>query len=264
MQKVIFSAVSDFYKTRTGIACMERIQQQVKAFWPDVRDQKVLGIGYAGPGLCAWNERNASDSVSAVAARYAHKAAGSGAPWVHTLVAEPRSLPFQEKSFDRIILMHGFEKKSRAVSVLRAASDVLRDDGRMLLIFPDTFAGRFRLKKTPFMNDSAFSSYTLRRLLALSALKEERKEKIFFLSARHECLNKRFGYVADIAGRMFVPGLGGLCFAEVTKNVDSPLILPSSVWQRRWRRYMVQRPAFLTSFVRRRFLYNHSGNRFSD
>ena len=253
MQNVTFSALSDFYATGTGQRCMSLLHRQVRVFWPDLTaGQKVLGVGYASPCLRAWPGLQ-MNPVSVVLPHYdSVKRGGAGLrdSMVHTLVGEAGVLPFQSESFDRVVLMHAFQTQRQAVRLLREAAQVLRDDGRMILIFPAALTGRSRLKHTPFARELAFSSYTIKRLLDLACLKAERQEKMFFLPLTWECKNAHINFVSDIAGKMFVPGLGSLCVIEVVKNINASLTLPLPVWQRRWRRYISHRPAFLRSFIR--------------
>ena len=39
----------DFYETQLGQMARRMIRRGVRALWPDVRGQRVLGLGYATP-----------------------------------------------------------------------------------------------------------------------------------------------------------------------------------------------------------------------
>ena len=41
----------DFYETQLGQMARRMIRRGVRALWPDVRGQRVLGLGYATPYL---------------------------------------------------------------------------------------------------------------------------------------------------------------------------------------------------------------------
>ena len=41
----------DFYQSALGQMARQLIRVRLRAIWPDVRDQKLLGIGYATPYL---------------------------------------------------------------------------------------------------------------------------------------------------------------------------------------------------------------------
>jgi hypothetical protein len=41
----------DFYETRLGQVTRHMIRRGVRTLWPDVRGQRVLGLGYATPYL---------------------------------------------------------------------------------------------------------------------------------------------------------------------------------------------------------------------
>ena len=45
-----------FYASARGAAAIAVLRERMAAFWPDLRGQCVLGLGYAEPYLPLWQE----------------------------------------------------------------------------------------------------------------------------------------------------------------------------------------------------------------
>ncbi|MFT9206134.1 class I SAM-dependent methyltransferase [Acetobacter orientalis] len=236
MSDVMPTTVPDFYQTQAGAYCAALLRERLQWFWPEMKHQKVLGLGYAAPCLGAWQSRGAL-CFTALLPECVGAVGGTafGGP-ERAVVAEAAHLPFQDEVFDRIVVMHAFRSEAQAITVLRGAGRVLRDDGRMILIGPSIFAGRLRQCKTPFAHDSAFAPTTFRRVLAQAMLQAERRDEALFLPAQWGGGSVRRGRAGDIAGKVLAPGLGSIALVEVVKNIYAPRPLPITPWRRLWRR----------------------------
>lgn len=224
-------AVTTFYQSHEGGVCAALLQERLQWFWPDLRQQTVLGVGYTQPYLNTWQEQGA-DCVSAVLAPHAsavmtqQKERSGVPPEERTCLVDARHLPFDDDAFDRILLVHALQDEEQAVTLLRAAGRVLRDDGRMVLIVPNRFGGRLRQRATPFAREAAFTRGSLRRVLAHAMLHVERRDEALFLPAAQGCTSLQRGQASDIAGKVLSPGLGSLRLVEVVKDVHSVRPLP--------------------------------------
>ena len=242
MHKAIPPSADAFYQTHEGQTCAALLRERLHWFWPDLRGQRVLGLGYAGPYLAAWRGRGAlcisartpghRPDFSGHAGFSPHSASVSApepfrekAPERECLV-DPYALPFDDGTFDRIVLVHACREADQMVPLLRAAGRVLKDDGRMLLILPSKLGGRFRQKETPFAQDVACSRTSLRTTLGHAMLFPERRDEALFLPARQACASVRRGRRSDIAGKVLSPGLGSLMLVEAVKDLFSGTALP--------------------------------------
>lgn len=225
------ATVVPFYQSHEGEVCAALLRDRLQWFWPDLRQQKVLGIGYTQPYLGAWRGRGAL-CVSAVLGRHGsalmtlQQEGGRLPPEERTCLVDARHLPFGDEAFDRILLVHALQDEEQAVTLLRAAGRVLRDDGRMVLIVPNWFGGRLRQRGTPFAHETAFTRGSLRRVLAHAMLHVERRDEALFLPAGQGCTSLQRGQASDIAGKVLSPGLGSLRLVEVVKDVYSARPLP--------------------------------------
>lgn len=240
MHKAIPPSADAFYQTHAGQTCAALLRERLQWFWPDLRGQRVLGLGYAGPYLGAWQGRGALSISARTPEHGLGRAAGhalrqSIGP-VRECVVDQYALPFEDETFDRVVLVHACTDAAQMVPLLRAAGRVLKDDGRLLLILPNALAGRLRQRGTPFAQDVACSRTALRTMLGHAMLLPERRDEALFLPARHACASMRRGRRLDIAGKVLLPGLGSLMLVEAVKDVFSATPLPlrsSQSWYRK-------------------------------
>lgn len=231
------ATVPGFYQTQAGAICAALLRERLQWLWPDLRNQKVLGLGYAAPCLAAWHGRGALCFSAVLPASVGGDGGSLMAMPIHrTVMVDATHLPFQDEAFDRIVVMHALQTEAQAVALLRGAGRVLRDDGRMILIGPTVMAGRLRQHKTPFAHDAAFTPVALKRVLEQAMLHAERRDEALFLPAQWGCSSLRRGRASDIAGKVLAPGLGSVALVEVVKNIYAPRPLPITPWQRVWRR----------------------------
>ncbi|KFL88272.1 SAM-dependent methyltransferase 2, in cluster with Hydroxyacylglutathione hydrolase [Acetobacter malorum] len=225
MHKAIPPSADAFYQTHEGQTCAALLRERLQWFWPDLRGQRVLGLGYAGPYLGAWRGRGAL-CISARTPDHRPESANAQSlmpftPFDRECVVDPYALPFDEDAFDRIVLVHACAEEDQMVPLLRAAGRVLKDDGRLLMILPNRLGGRLRQKNTPFAQDVACSRTGLRTLLGHAMLLPERRDEALFLPARQACTSMGRGRRSDIAGKVLSPGLGSLMLVEAVKDVFS-------------------------------------------
>ena len=153
----------DFYATPLGQAARHFIGQQARSLWPDLRGRRLLGFGYATPYLGAFR----AEALCTIAAM----PAGQGAlPWPQgtrglTLLADETQLPFPERSFDRILLIHALEFGEPPREMLREVWRLLGDDGRLLVVAPARRGLWSRSERTPFGQGEPYSMSQLTRLL---------------------------------------------------------------------------------------------------
>ncbi|GAN68051.1 methyltransferase [Acetobacter orleanensis NRIC 0473] len=220
-----------FYQTHEGQICAALLRERLQWFWPDLRGQRVLGLGYAAPYLGAWRGRGALCISARTPDHWPDMERGldrtRAASFERDCVVDPYALPFDEETFDRIVLVHACTEPDQMVPLLRSAGRVLKDDGRVLMIVPSRLAGRIRQRHTPFARDVAFSRSGLRTVLGHAMLLAERRDEALFLPTRQGCASVRRGRRSDIAGKVLSPGLGSVMLVEAVKNVFSGTLLPA-------------------------------------
>ena len=210
-----------FYGTPSGKVCVSLLGERMRWFWPELKNQTVLGLGGALPYLPTIGD---SSTLRTGACFGPMRADTLLQPAPHCVV-DPAALPFESQTFDRIVLVHALHERENPLTVLRSAVRALKDDGRLLMVVPSRLGGRARLRRTPFARDTAFTRPRLRQLLAAAMLRAEQWDEAVFLPASQACRTLRRGRRLDIAGKVLCPGGGSLILVEAVPDMYSALPL---------------------------------------
>jgi SAM-dependent methyltransferase len=212
--------LAGFYASRGGETAAWLVAARLRALWPALPGQAVLGLGWAAPYLHLWR----AEAYRCIAAVPGHLAdagalAGPGAGTAATLLAEEETLPFPDASFDRVLLVHGLEAAENARRLLREVWRVLRDDGRVLLVVPNRVGMWAHLDRTPFGHGQPYSRGQIERLLARHLFRAERREAALFMPP----YGLRFWGAAaapvERLGRLVMPRLAGVFIVEAQKDL---------------------------------------------
>src|SRR5471030_1580618 len=117
--------LATFYDAPLGQLARRAILREIRSFWPDLRNHRVLGYGFAVPYLRALPE--AERAIAAMPAPFgvmtwpAEKNAA--------LLCEEDALPFPDVFFDRILIVHGLESAESLRALLRQLWRVLAPKG---------------------------------------------------------------------------------------------------------------------------------------
>ncbi len=215
--------LAGFYASRGGEIAARLVAARLAALWPALPGQAVLGLGWTLPYLDLWRVQ-ARCCIALVPSHMQtpggqRRAAGDPA----TLVAEEESLPFQDGSFDRVLLVHGLEGAENARRMLREVWRVLRDDGRLMLVVPNRAGLWAHLDRTPFGHGQPYSRGQIQRLLARHLFRVERREAALFVppyGLRH--LGSAASGLEEL-GRVLCPRLAGVFIVEAQKDLFAAL-----------------------------------------
>ncbi|MBE7209575.1 MAG: methyltransferase domain-containing protein [Gluconacetobacter diazotrophicus] len=211
-------AMAGFYATRTGRNAAAAINRRLAGFWPDLRNQRLLGLGYTAPFLPTWR-RQVRHHVDAVTAHALANLRSS-------CIVQDDQLPFPDALFDRVLLVHAVETATDLTRMLRAVQRLLRDDGRLLLVVPNRTGLLAHGERTPFGDGAPFSVGRVERLLARSLFRIERLEGALFLPPGEGRVPVLAGSVAERLGRHVSPRLSGVLIAEAVKDIGGAVPLP--------------------------------------
>ena len=124
----------DFYGRRLGLVARRLIGERLKARWPSLAGESLLGIGYATPYLRALGEGAERVLAFMPAAQGVVNWPREG-PNAAALVAED-ALPLPDASIDRVLVVHSLEVAANAREHLREIWRVLAPGGRVLIVVP--------------------------------------------------------------------------------------------------------------------------------
>ena len=228
--------MAGFYATRHGRRTAVAVGRRLRAFWPDLRGQRLLGLGYAAPFLMPWR-RHTSHCVDAVCGTASRNRA--------SCLVQDDQLPFPDGLFDRILLVHLVEHAANVTRTLRAVQRVLRDDGRLLLVVPNRTGLLAHSERTPFGEGAPFSSGRISRTLARSLFRVERIEGALFLPPVGIRGATLVAAAVDRLGHRATPGLSGVLIVEAVKDIHAALPVPAAATGRQLVRRLLPVPARL-------------------
>jgi SAM-dependent methyltransferase len=213
-----------FYASPGGAIAARLVAARLGALWPALRGQSVLGLGHAAPYLDLWRGE-ARRCISLLPAHMPGLAGRWPAPPAPsaTLAAEEEHLPFPDRSFDRVLLVHGLEGAENARRLLREVWRVLRDDGRMIIVAPNRAGLWAHLERTPFGHGQPYSRGQLERLLARQLFRAERRDAALFLPPIGLRFFGRVAPALERTGRFLCPRVAGVVLLEAEKDLFAGL-----------------------------------------
>jgi SAM-dependent methyltransferase len=207
----------DFYDTRLGQMARQLIRRRLRALWPEVRGETVLGLGYANPYL-----RQFRDEAARV---LAFMPAGQGVlrwppegPNVAALVDEGE-LPLQDASVDRVLLVHAVEAGERLPELLNEVWRVMAGNGRLLVVVPNRRGIWARSDRTPFGQGHPYSPAQLSRLLREHRFTPLRSARALHWPPLRARALLRFAPAWERIGARWFSTFAGVVMVEAAKQI---------------------------------------------
>ena len=145
----------DFYEGALGRAVVRVVQRHLRAIWPRLAGQRVLGIGFATPYLGALS----AESERTIAVMPAGQGVLRWPAGGNNLVAlsNETCLLLFDRSIDRLVMVHCLEGSPEVRAVLRECWRVLADGGRLVVIVANRSGFWARADNAPFAQGRPFS-----------------------------------------------------------------------------------------------------------
>ena len=211
----------DFYARPLGQITRRVLARRIRRRWPSVKDQTLIGLGFATPYLGTF--RGEARRVGAL------MPAGQGAlVWPATgdtmsvLVDEER-LPLSDNSVDRLLAVHCLEIAERVRPLLREIWRVLAPNGRLMMVVPNRRSVWARLDSTPFGHGRPYSRRQLERLLADALFTPIEMTHALYLPPIERRFMLRSATSFERLGSGLTPTFGGVIIVEAKKEVMAPL-----------------------------------------
>ncbi|MEE8515034.1 MAG: methyltransferase domain-containing protein [Alphaproteobacteria bacterium] len=153
----------DFYATSPGRMARRLLNRRLRAIWPDLTGQRVLGLGYPVPYLGVYQDESERTLAVMPALQGVLHWPQSGPNQV--ALADEAELPFPDQSLDRVMLIHALEFSEQVRPMLREAWRVMTSGGRLLVVVPNRRGIWARLERTPFGRGQPYTYGQLSRLL---------------------------------------------------------------------------------------------------
>jgi hypothetical protein len=221
----------DFYSTGLGLTARRLLRHKLRALWPKVAGERVMGFGYAVPYLGLW-QGEAERTIATMPAEQGvlHWPSDSANA---TALCDERYIPLPDRAIDRMLLVHAVESSEALRAMLREIWRVMADGGRMIVIVPNRRSLWARLERTPFAHGRPFSIGQITRLLRDSMFTPLRTEKALILPPFRSRLLLAWAPAWDKYGARLLPFLAGAIIIEASKQVYAGHAVPARAQRRR-------------------------------
>ena len=206
-----------FYHTPLGRMARRAIFNEVQAIWPNLRNYRLLGYGFAIPYLRAFS--GTERTIAAMPGPL--NRGGENVGWPDgknaTLFCEEDALPFPDMFFDRILIVHGLESSEGLRALLRQLWRVLAPEGRILLVAPNRASLWAQVQRSPFGHGRPFSKMELEGLLADGQFESTRWSRALYAPPFESVTRTGTGW--EKMGTRLFPGIGGVHVVEAAKSL---------------------------------------------
>ena len=226
-----------FYATPFGEGTRELIAASLLNFWPQAKDESILGIGFTTPYL----EPYIAQSASTIVCMPAQQGAAYWPPSSNNRVflSHESELPLSESSINRILLLHSVENSEQLAGMIKNIYRVLTPGGRVLAIVPNRLGLWARSSRSPFGYGRPFSMAQLRELMGEHEFTVTRSSSALFIPPTHMRIVWRFAKNIEKIGKILCPFIGGVLLIEAEKQLYASIKQPVNVRKT----YPVARPA---------------------
>ncbi len=152
-----------FYTQPLGMVARRLVGRGIRATWPDVRGQRIVGVGYTLPYLGLFRQ-DAERCLAFMPAAQGVVKWPTARPTLSSLV-DDTELPLTDSAVDRVLLVHALEMSHDAVGLLKEIWRVLAPGGRLLVVVPNRRGLWTRMDTTPFGNGRPYSRSQVTHLL---------------------------------------------------------------------------------------------------
>ncbi|HYM32080.1 MAG TPA: class I SAM-dependent methyltransferase [Candidatus Cybelea sp.] len=209
--------LSEFYAGALGQVARRMLRRRIRAIWPNLSGQWLLGIGYATPYLRPF--RDEAERVIAVmpAAQGVRHWPDEG-PGL-TMLAEETELPLPDYSVDRVLLMHALENSEQVGPSLREIWRVLAPGGRLLVVVPNRRGLWARFEHTPFGHGRPYTRAQITQLLREHEFSPLQSDAALFLPPFRWRVLLRAAGAFERLGERWGPRFAGAILVEAGKQV---------------------------------------------
>jgi SAM-dependent methyltransferase len=206
-----------FYHTPLGRMARRAIFNEIQGVWPNLRNYRLLGYGFAIPYLRAFS--GTERTIAAMPAPLGRTGENIGWPDGQnaTLLCEEDALPFPDMFFDRILIVHGLESAESLRALLRQIWRVLAPEGRILLVAPNRASLWAQVQRSPFGHGRPFSKMELEGLLTGGQFESTRWSRALYAPPFETVTRTGTGW--EKMGTRLFPGIGGVHVVEAAKSL---------------------------------------------
>ena len=209
---------SFYYTTDLGRMVQRVLRARLRALWPDIHGQTLIGFGFAAPFLRPFKEESARTLCLMPAQQ-------GVCPWPVdgpnvTALVEETLWPVPSGFADRVIIAHGLESCERPAALFEEIWRVLAPGGKALFLVPKRAGIWARRDATPFGYGRPYSIGQLQKTLAANKFAAERHEAALYMPPSHKRFWLRAAPTIERVGqRIDAQRFAGIAMVEATKLV---------------------------------------------
>ncbi len=206
----------DFYASALGQMASRLIRNKVRVLWPDLKGQRMVGLGFATPYLRPF----LAEAERVIAVMPASQGVLS---WPNegpnlTSIAEETDLPLPDRSIDRILLVHAVESTEQTRAMMREIWRVMADGGRLIVVVPNRRGIWAGLEGTPFGNGRPYTPSQLSRLLRENLFTPIQKTEALIMHPTNSRTLLRLAPAIEKASTLFKT-FAGVNIIEASKQI---------------------------------------------
>ncbi|MEM8876978.1 MAG: methyltransferase domain-containing protein [Pseudomonadota bacterium] len=224
--------IRNFYSSALGRVARRLILRRLMEVWPDLKGDKIAGIGYATPYMQLYRE-NAERCLAMMPARQGVVNWPSEGLSSSALIDED-VLPLTDGAVERVMLAHCLEHADDPGHLLHETSRILAPGGRLMMIVPNRRGVWARIDNSPFGHGRPFSRGQLTRLMRECHFSPSEWREALYVPPITRYGILRMATAMEALGHAMPPFFGGVLIVEAVKE------------------YRVPRPAHALERVRRR------------
>jgi len=206
-----------FYTSRLGRLTQIMVTRRLMGLWPDLSTRHILGVGYTRPFMQAYVPK-AKSAIFAMPAAQGAVVMRSG-HGVNSILMQDDRLPFQDASFDNIIVAHAIEEAVDVSGLLRELWRVTMPEGRIVIIASHRRGLWAQFDSTPFGAGRPYSRAQLRRALEQSGFTPSLSAGAVYAPPLKFFARPRLAIMAEKMGEMIWPLFSGIIMTEAVKRL---------------------------------------------
>lgn len=210
-----------FYSSPLGQVAKRFVGQAIRRLWPDVRQQRLVGIGFALPYLAPMGEQAERTLAFMPATQGVVNWPSTGLS--ASALVEPTLLPLPDSCVDRIMVVHGLEVSEHPDDLLAEAWRVLAPGGRLIVVAPNRRGLWARMDTTPFGYGQPYSRSQIEGLMRRTLFSPEGWAEALYVPPFQKRWLIRSAAAWERLGSRFGLPFAGVHVVDATKQLHRPV-----------------------------------------
>lgn len=215
-----------FYASRQGQLVRRLLARQIRALWPDLAGERVLGLGYTVP-FAAPIAEDAERLCLIMPETQGVIRWPSDRPNRVALAADI-NLPLSDRSIDRVLMVHALESAEQVRPLLREVWRVLADGGQALIVVPNRRGLWCLSESTPFGYGRPFSSSQLKEVLRSNLFTPRDTHMALFVPPSRSRLLLRTALAWERVGLRWARHFAGVTLMTAEKQIYAAPMEPAA------------------------------------